>query len=103
MNADIFGGPANTRLERIVVGGAVLRPGDRVRLRPRRQADALDLLLAGRLAEIESIEQDMEDRIFVAVIVDDDPGREFGLERQPGHRFFYEVDEVEPLGSVPLE
>jgi hypothetical protein len=97
MEADLFGQPANTRLERVVIGGVVLKPGDRVRLRPKRQADALDLLLAGRAAEIESIEQDLEDRIYVAVIVDDDPGREFGRERQPAHRFFYEADEVEPL------
>jgi hypothetical protein len=93
MEADLFGQPANTRLERVVISGVVLKPGDRVRLRPKRQADALD----GRAAEIESIEQDLEDRIYVAVIVDDDPGREFGRERQPGHRFFYEADEVEPV------
>jgi hypothetical protein len=29
--------------------------------------------------------------------VDADPGKDLGLLRQPGHRFFYGVDEVEPL------
>jgi hydrogenase maturation protease len=31
------------------------------------------------------------------VVLDDDPGRDMGLLRQPGHRFFFDVDEVEPL------
>jgi hypothetical protein len=30
----------------------------------------------------------------------DDPGREFGMLRQPGHRFFFAPDEVEPLESI---
>jgi hypothetical protein len=56
-----------------------------------------DLALAGRTATIESIEQDFEDHLHVAVTVDDDPGRDFGLARQPGHRFFFKPDEIEPL------
>jgi hypothetical protein len=87
----------NTRLELIRVGDVVFRPGDRVRLRPARQADAFDLLLAGRIATIESIEQDYENRVYLAVTVDDDPGRDFGMDRKPAHRFFYGPDEVEPL------
>jgi len=73
-----------------------------VRLRPRRSADAFDLMLAGRAATIESIERDFEDRVYLAVVVDDDPGREFGILRQPGHRFFFGPDEVEPLAEAPL-
>jgi len=87
----------NTRLELIQVGAAVFRPGDRVRLRPARAADAFDLLLAGRIATIESIEQDYENRVYLAVTVDDDPGRDLGMERKIAHRFFYAPDEVEPL------
>jgi hypothetical protein len=87
----------NTRLELIQVGTAVFRPGDRVRLRPARAADAFDLLLAGHAATIESIEQDYENRIYLAVTVDDDPGRDLGMERKIAHRFFYTPDEVEPL------
>jgi hypothetical protein len=36
----------------------------------------------------------------VAVVVADDPGKDFGLLRQPGHRFFYRADEIEPLPEV---
>ena len=87
----------NTRLELIDVGGVVLRQGDRVRLRPRAGGDILDLALAGRMATIESIEQDIENRVYLAVTVDDDPGRDLGVQRQPGHRFFFTPEEVEPL------
>jgi hypothetical protein len=89
----------NTRLELVNVGGLILRQGDRVRLRPRAGGDILDLALAGRVATIESIELDYEDRIYLAVTVDDDPGKEFGIQRQPGHRFFFAPEEVEPLGA----
>src|SRR4051795_263385 len=78
-------------------GDRTLSIGDRVRLRPHAGADVLDLALAGRTATIESIEQDYEDRIYLAVTVDDDPGRDLGALRQPGHRFFFSPLEVEPL------
>jgi hypothetical protein len=51
-------------------------------------------------ASIESIERDFEDRIHVAVTIDDDPGREWGLQRMPGHRFFFSPEEIEVLPSV---
>jgi hydrogenase maturation protease len=57
----------------------------------------LDLALAGREATVEGIDQDYEDRLHVAVTIDDDPGRDLGERRQPGHRFFFDLDEVEPL------
>ena len=83
------------------VDEATLRPGDRVRLRPRGRADILDLALEGKTATVESIEQDFEGRIYLAVTVDDDPGRDLGGLRQPGHRFFFGVEEVEPLAAEP--
>jgi hypothetical protein len=89
----------NTRLELINVDGVDLRQGDQVRLRPRAGGDILDLALAGKIATIESIEQDFENRIYLAVTVDDDPGRDLGALRQPGHRFFFAPEEVEPLGG----
>jgi hypothetical protein len=85
------------RLERIRVGPAELRPGGRVRLRPRGRADILDLALAGMTATVEAIEQDYEGRVYLAVVVDQDPGKDLGALRQPGHRFFFQPEEVEPL------
>jgi hypothetical protein len=31
----------------------------------------------------------------VAVVLDDDPGRDLGEMRMPGHRFFFKLSEVE--------
>ena len=82
------------------VFGVELRVGDRVRLWPQKQADIMDMALAGKVGVIEAIEQDFEDQIQFAVVLDDDPGREFGMMRQPGHRFFFAPDEVEPMESI---
>ena len=53
--------------------------------------------VAGKDATVSSIEEDYEGRIFLALTIDDDPGRDLGLEGKPGHRFFFRPDEVEPL------
>jgi hypothetical protein len=83
--------------ESVTVFGVPLRVGDRVRLWPQKTADIMDMALKGKVAVIEAIEQDFEDQIQFAVVLDDDPGREFGMMRQPGHRFFYSPEEVEPV------
>jgi hypothetical protein len=85
------------RVECVHVGPAELREGDRVRLRPRRRADILDIALDGKAATIEAIEQDFEGLVYLAVLVDDDPGKDLGALRQPGHRFFFTLEEIEPL------
>ena len=74
-----------------------VRAGDRVRLFPRKGGDILDIALQGQIATIESIEQDYEGKSHLGVVLDDDPGRDLGLLRQPGHRFFFDASEVEPL------
>jgi hypothetical protein len=81
----------------VEVDGVSLRQGDRVRLRPKAGGDIFDIALAGQTATIEAIEQDYDGRVHLAVVVDADPGRDFGLLRQPGHRFFFSLQEVEPL------
>ena len=81
----------------VEVDGVALRARSRVRLKPRKGGDVFDLALAGRTAVIEGIEQDMEGNLQLAVAIDDDPGRDLGMRRQPGHRFFFSPDEVEPL------
>ena len=85
------------QLESVRHLGVELRRGDRVRLWPKHGADIMDMALKGKVATIEAIEQDCEDNIHVAVVIDEDPGRDLGLLRQVGHRFFYSLDEVEPM------
>ncbi len=93
----------HTPLESVTIGGIELQAGDRVRLRPRDGGDIFDLALAGRLAKIEAIEQDYDSKIHLAVIVEDDPGRDLGQFKQPGHRFFFAPDEIEPYAPGGME
>jgi hypothetical protein len=90
-------GADRRRLECLHIGPAEVRPGDRVRLRPRGRADILDMALAGMTATVDAIEEDYDGRAYLAVTVDDDPGKDLGTLRQPGHRFFFSPEEIEPL------
>jgi hydrogenase maturation protease len=86
-------------VEDLCVDGTIVKQGSHVRLRPKPRGDIMDIALAGKTAVIEGIEQDYEGKVHVCVVVDDDPGRDIGLMRQPGHRFFFDAEEVEPLGE----
>lgn len=84
MGEDFFN-PASERPESQSVevsGGAVAR-GSRVRIAPRRSADAMDLFLKGRTARVESVHRDLENRAYVAVSIEDDPGADIRK------RFYY--------------
>src|ERR1700722_436788 len=96
-NWDPFQEIERPRLERIAAHGVELKPGDHVRLQPLGRADIFDIALEGKLATIVSIEQDFENRIHLAVTIDDDPGQDLGRDGKPGHRFFFGVEEVEPV------
>lgn len=86
------------RLDGVTANGDRYEPGDRVRIRvDGRRADIMDLALDGRTGVIEAVEQDYEDRIHLAVVLEDDPGKDLGMMRQSGHRFFFSPEEVELL------
>lgn len=89
--------PEGKPVESVTAFGAEVRVGDRVRLWPQKSADIMDLALKGQVAIVEAIERDFEDQVHLAVVLEDDPGRDLGLLRQPGHRFFFSPQEVEPL------
>jgi hypothetical protein len=91
-----FFNPAS-KPQSFLLGGVRMKTGDRVRVRPKSRADIMDMALAGKIAIIESIEQDAEDQIHLALIMEDDPGKDLGFLKQPGHRFFYTIHEVELL------
>jgi hypothetical protein len=76
-----------------------IRKGSRVMLWPRAGGDIMDIALAGKVAFVEGIEQDYEDRVYIAVTLEEDPGRDLGGDRILGHRFFFSPEEVVPLDS----
>jgi hypothetical protein len=78
-------------------GGSALKVGDVVRLCPRGRADVMDLALAGREATVVALEEDLEGRRYVAVTVNDDPGRDLGERGYLGHRFYFRPEELERL------
>ena len=88
-----------TSIDHLEVSGIQVKAGSRVRLNPRKGGDVMDIALAGQTATIECIEQDYEGKRHVCVVLDNDPGKDLGMLRQPGHRFFFDAEEVEPLTS----
>jgi hydrogenase maturation protease len=84
-------------IDHLDISGVKVRVGNRVRLFPHKGGDILDIALRGQVATIESLEQDYDGAKHVSVVLDNDPGRDLGMLRQPGHRFFFNVTEVEPL------
>ena len=55
-----------------------MRTGSRVRLRPRKGGDVMDIALAGQIATIECIEQDYEGKSHVCVVLDQGSGTGYG-------------------------
>jgi hypothetical protein len=84
-------------LRSVVVEGVELTKGSRVMLWPRPGGDIMDLALEGKVAFVEAIEQDYEERIHLSVTLEDDPGRELGGAHILGHRFFFSPEEIVPL------
>jgi len=97
---------ADRPVEVLRIDGWLVRPGDRVLLRPQGRGDVFDLVLDGKVAVVESIEQDLEGNFKLSVVLEEDPGAYLGLLRQPGHRFFFSPGEVAPLppdaGPAPV-
>jgi hypothetical protein len=84
-------------LQSVGLKGVELKQGSRVLLAPQPGGEIMDLALGGKAAFVESLEQDYEDRIYIAVTLEDDPGRDLGGDRILGHRFFFSPEEIEPL------
>lgn len=83
----------------VKVDGVEVGRGSRVVLRPRAGADIFDQAIAGKVAVVDRVDEDMEGLVQLAVVVEDDPGRDMGELRQPGHRFFFSPEEIEPLAG----
>jgi hydrogenase maturation protease len=83
----------------VTVSGVEVGRGSRVVLRPGAGGDIFDRAIAGKVAVVDRVDEDMEGLVQLAVVIEDDPGRDLGEMRQPGHRFFFSPEEVEPLAG----
>ncbi len=79
---------------RATVDGVTFERGGKVVLKPGTDRDFYDRLLDGRLATLERIYVDYDDRVHLAVTVDDDPGQP--LMRETGRYLFFRPGEVQP-------
>jgi hypothetical protein len=82
-------------VDAVLVNGVRVARGSRVRLRPRRNADAQDIFVAGRTARVTSVHEDVEGNKHVGVVVDDDPAAD--LHDWYGRYLYFSPDEVEPV------
>lgn len=74
-----------------------IETGSRVRIHPKRRADAFDMFAEGQTARVTGLVDDVDGRSYVSVVFDADPASD--LHRWYGRSFFYERDEVEPVGD----
>jgi hypothetical protein len=82
-------------IDAVLVNGIRVARGSRVRLRPRRNADAQDIFVAGRTARVTSVHEDVEGNKHVGVVVDDDPAAD--LHDWYGRYLYFSPDEIEPV------
>jgi hypothetical protein len=82
--------------DHVIVDGVRVARGSRVLMRPgSRRADAQDLFLVGREAEVEAVLFDVDGKVHLAVTPVDDPAAD--LQRNHGRFLYFAPDEVEPL------
>ncbi len=79
----------------VTIGGQQIGRGSRVRLRPgARRADAQDMFLVGRIADVQAVLYDVEDNPYLAVSLADQPDEDLRIAH--GRFLYFSTDEVEP-------
>lgn len=77
-----------------IIDGILYSKGDKVKLMlGKRRSDTSDIFLNGRIATIEVIHTDYDNKIHLAVTMDDDPGQD--LQRDLGMYLYFSPEEVE--------
>ncbi len=84
-------------IDAVLVNGVRVARGSQVRLQPRRNADAQDIFVAGKIARVTSVHEDVEGNKHVGVVVEDDPAAD--LHDWYGRYLYFSPDEVEPLAT----
>jgi hypothetical protein len=79
----------------LTIGGRQIARGSLVRLRPgARRADAQDMFLVGRVAEVQAVLYDVEDNPYLAVSLAGQPDGDLRIAH--GRFLYFSTDEVEP-------
>jgi hypothetical protein len=79
----------------VTIGGRPIARGSLVRLRPgARRADAQDMFLVGRIAEVQAVLHDVEDNPYLAVSLAGQPDEDLRIAH--GRFLYFMPDEVEP-------
>ena len=79
----------------VTIGGQQIGRGSRVRLRPgARRADAQDMFLIGRMADVQAVLRDVDDKPYLAVSLADQPDEDLRIAH--GRFLYFSTDEVEP-------
>jgi hypothetical protein len=79
----------------VSIGGRPIARGSLVRLRPgARRADAQDMFLAGRVAEVQAVLHDVDDNPYLAVSLAGQPDEDLRIAH--GRFLYFMPDEVEP-------
>ena len=77
----------------VLLDGVTFRRGGKVRLLLGQDGAPYDKILDGRTATLERILWDVDDKLYLGVTIDDDPGQD--LLRETGRFMFFFADEVE--------
>ncbi|PZS03143.1 MAG: hypothetical protein DLM56_10305 [Pseudonocardiales bacterium] len=91
-------GAVSPETDAVVIAGVPVSRGSRVRVRPRRRADAQDLFFSGQEAKVAAVYADVDGGDHVAVVLTDDPAAE--LHEWYGRYLYFAPDELEPLSEV---
>jgi hypothetical protein len=79
----------------VTIGGRPIARGSLVRLRPgARRADAQDMFLVGRVAEVQAVLHDVDDNPYLAVSLHGQPDEDLRIAH--GRFLYFMTDEVEP-------
>jgi hypothetical protein len=86
----------NPDKDTVNIGGVPVAKGDKVVLRPgTRRSDAQDMFLTGKVADVQAVFHDLEDKMFLAVTLEEDINADLQIEH--GRFLYFSPDEVEAM------
>ena len=83
-------------LDSIHILGIEVKRGDRVRLRPAKMLDMVDIVLTGKTGIVKSIEQDIDEKIQICVQLEGGSSWLPGELQHSSSLFFFMLNEIEP-------